>query len=150
MPFDSHDETLVGIARKAISWAFAFLLIGAGGDYIASQFGLEKELLFLNDILSALFVAVLVITYERRRRKRIRERLEVIELMNHHVRNALQIISLSPHAHQREENLGLIREAIGRIEWALREILPGGVHEQLQEKEKLRIAADSHARTSHT
>src|SRR3954462_3954082 len=103
MPFNQNDETLGGIAKKAIVWAFMFLVIGIGGDYIASRYGLERDLLFINDVVSAIFVALLVITYERRRRKRIQERLEVIELMNHHVRNALQIISLSPHAQQREE-----------------------------------------------
>src|SRR5437868_10053270 len=101
MPFDDRREPdfLGGIALKAIAWAALFLLVGIGGDYIATRFGLERDLLFVNDVVSAMFVVFLIITYERRRRKRIRERLEVIELMNHHVRNALQIIALSPHSH---------------------------------------------------
>jgi hypothetical protein len=151
MPFDQGQDQgfFDGIAIKAIFWALLFLVIGAGGDYIATRFGLERDLLFVNDVVSATFVVFLIISYERRRRKRIRERLEVIQLMNHHVRNALQIIALSPHSHQREESLALIQEAVSRIEWALREILPGGVSADLQEKERLRTETQSQPHTSH-
>jgi hypothetical protein len=44
--------------------------------------------------------------------------------MNHHVRNALQAISYSPYA-EHEKQMKLIAESVSRIEWALREILPG-------------------------
>src|SRR5882757_8116929 len=150
MPFDEakDDGFFGGIAFKAIFWALLFLVLGAGGDYIATRFGLERELLFANDVVSATFVVILIITYERRRRKRIRERLEVIQLMNHHVRNALQIIALSPHSHQREESLALIQDAVSRIEWALREVLPGGTNAEFQEKEKLRTETQSQPHTS--
>jgi hypothetical protein len=152
MPFDEvKDEGFFdGVAIKAILWALLFLLLGAGGDYIATRFGLERDLLFVNDVVSAAIVVLVIIGYERRRRKRIRERLEVIQLMNHHVRNALQIIALSPHSHQREESLALIQEAVSRIEWALREILPGGVSSELQQKERLRTETHSQPHTSHT
>jgi hypothetical protein len=117
--------TYASIIRRALLWALVFLVIGVGGDYLAGRFGLEHDLLYLNDLVSAIVIAALIVIYEYRRRKRIQERLEIIEQMNHHVRNALQLISLSPHAHQREENLALIQEAVDRIDWALREVLPG-------------------------
>jgi hypothetical protein len=146
MPFDDGRDAglLGGIAMKAIAWGALFLLVGVGGDFIATRFGLERDLLFVNDIVSASFVVFIIITYERRRRERIRERLEVIQLMNHHVRNALQVIALSPHSHERDESVAMIRESVARIEWALREILPGGMPEELQEKEKLRSDTQSH------
>lgn len=114
-----------GIAGRAILWAVIFLAIGVGGDYIADHFGLQHDLIYVNDVLSTVVIAGLVVVYERRRRKRIEERLEIIAQMNHHVRNALQLISLSPHAKEREENVALIQQAVERIEWALREVLPG-------------------------
>jgi len=46
--------------------------------------------------------------------------------MNHHVRNALQSISLSPYADQAQQ-IQLLDESSRRIQWALREILPGEV-----------------------
>jgi hypothetical protein len=151
VPFDDERNpgVLGGIAMKAIAWGVLFLLVGAGGDYIATRFGLERDLLYLNDFLSMAFVVLLILSYEFRRRKRIRERLEVIQLMNHHVRNALQIIALSPHSKQREESLAMIQESVARIEWALREILPGGVNGELQDKEKMRTSTQTHAHISH-
>jgi hypothetical protein len=147
---DERNPGLTGrIVMKAITWGAMFLLIGAGGDYIATRFGLERDLLYLNDFLSTSFVVLLILSYEYRRRRRIRERLEVIELMNHHVRNALQIIALSPHSKEREESLVMIRESVARIEWALREILPGGVNGELQQKEKLRSATQDQPHISH-
>ena len=44
--------------------------------------------------------------------------------MNHHVRNALQAISYVPYAEQAKQIL-LIQQSVNRIQWALREILPG-------------------------
>jgi hypothetical protein len=131
---------------KALLGGLLFLLVGIGGDYIATQFGLERDLLYLNDFLAATFVATVIATYERRRRKRIGERLAVIELMNHHVRNALQVIALSPHAQQREQNVEQIQQAISRIEWALREILPGELTDEILNST---TAALEHAQQPH-
>jgi hypothetical protein len=128
------------IASRAILWTLLFLIFGVGGDYLAREFGLEHDLLYLNDVISAMFIGLLIIIYERRRLKRIQEKLEIIELMNHHVRNALQLIAFSPHAHQREENLALIQQAVERIEWALREILPGGDLNEIHKKDRERVA----------
>jgi hypothetical protein len=50
----------------------------------------------------------------------------VIAEMNHHVRNALQAIALSPYA-EKSKQIELIGESAERIQWALREILPGEV-----------------------
>jgi two-component sensor histidine kinase len=52
-------------------------------------------------------------------------KLEVIRLMNHHVRNSLQVISFAALAPQQKELASEIRDAVQRIEWALREVLPG-------------------------
>jgi hypothetical protein len=113
------------MAIKIVLWMLLFLLIGVAGDYAASRFGLEKDLLYVNDVISALIIGALVFSNERRRRRRVLQRLEIIQLMNHHVRNALQVIAFTPHTAQREENIAQIDEAVKRIEWALREILPG-------------------------
>jgi hypothetical protein len=51
-------------------------------------------------------------------------RLQVIQLMNHHVRDALNEISLSTFAIDNQESINAISEGVARIDWALREILP--------------------------
>jgi hypothetical protein len=51
--------------------------------------------------------------------------MRVIADMNHHVRNALQPILYSPFLQEQAEQVRTIQEGIRRIEWALREVLPG-------------------------
>src|SRR5579859_2316088 len=50
-------------------------------------------------------------------------RLQVIGEMNHHIRNALDIISLSTYTIQDKQAVAAISQAVERIEWALCEIL---------------------------
>ncbi|HJS99984.1 MAG TPA: hypothetical protein VJ756_12915 [Terriglobales bacterium] len=51
-------------------------------------------------------------------------RLQVIAELNHHVRNALEVICLSAYITHDEEAIRRIMQGVNRIEWALREILP--------------------------
>src|SRR5512141_1792563 len=53
------------------------------------------------DAVFALIVAALfyrVLAYDRERRARVMERLETINQMNHHIRNALQVITFNAHS----------------------------------------------------
>jgi two-component sensor histidine kinase len=58
------------------------------------------------------------------RRQFIRERLHTISEMNHHIRNALQVISLYSGKQSDETTVTAIGQAVNRIEWALSEVLP--------------------------
>ena len=51
------------------------------------------------------------------------QRLQTIALMNHHVRNALQVLAYSQYERDRTRQAQIIRDAILRIDWALKEIL---------------------------
>jgi hypothetical protein len=62
---------------------------------------------------------------ERERRRNIAERLKMIGNLNHHVRNALQSIQLSAYSTQDQEIITSVGDSVQRIEWALREIVPG-------------------------
>jgi len=68
---------------------------------------------------------LVVFFYERRRERELIRKLQVIELMNHHVRNALQPIMYVPYSQDQQQQLTAIQDAVRRIDWALREILPG-------------------------
>jgi hypothetical protein len=61
-------------------------------------------------------------------REMIRARVTTIAEMNHHIRNALQVIKIlvayPPDADQRSKQIKLINESVDRVEWALREVLP--------------------------
>jgi NAD/NADP transhydrogenase beta subunit len=60
----------------------------------------------------------------------VRRQLETIAEMNHHVRNALQLISFSAYYTHDQETISTIRQGAERIEWALREILGSGAMER--------------------
>ena len=81
----------------------------------------------LSDGVTSLAIGLLsfqLIRGHQERRAKLRQKIEVIADMNHHVRNALQVISLSTHGKENEEEIAAIRESMGRIQWALRELLP--------------------------
>lgn len=78
----------------------------------------------LDDIIIGFLVALVVFAYEQRRYRAILEKIRMISAMNHHVRNALQSISFAPYTEQ-EKQIRMIGDSVNRIEWALREILPG-------------------------
>jgi hypothetical protein len=78
----------------------------------------------IDDIIIGMFAALVVFSYEQKRYRATMEKIRVIAGMNHHVRNALQAISYAPYTEQAKQ-IKLIGESVSRIEWALREILPG-------------------------
>ena len=50
-------------------------------------------------------------------------RMQVISEMNHHIRNALEAISLTTNSIQNQECVRVISESVDRIDWTLREVL---------------------------
>ena len=90
-------------------------------DQISVRLGLTSAERFADDLLGGLIVGVISFLYERSRARHLASRLQVIALMNHHVRNALQTIKYAQHT---DQHVKLIDESVARIEWALREILP--------------------------
>ncbi len=82
---------------------------------------------FLAEGFSALVVALLaakVIQMTRQRHQLLLARMQVIGEMNHHIRNALSPLSLSLDDTENQHLKGVIEDAVDRIDWALREILP--------------------------
>lgn len=115
----------------ALGFGLIVLLSGAVLDVLVQQVQHHHEALWsaiaLSDYLAALIAAALfyrVLWYERARRRAIRRRLEIIAEINHHVRNAVYVISLSTHSSQDVEMVRLIQDSLKRIDWALKEILP--------------------------
>jgi hypothetical protein len=95
--------------------------------------GLHAETTRIDDVLLGLVAAALVLLIQRqqdRELRRQRQSAAVIEQMNHHIRNALQVIvSRASLDHEAKPELQQINEAVARIDWALREILPSSAGE---------------------
>jgi ABC-type nickel/cobalt efflux system permease component RcnA len=67
---------------------------------------------------------------EKAKRDAVRQRMRTIADLNHHIRNALQVIRYAGGSKSAQDatQLQLINEAVARIEWALREVLPQYSH----------------------
>jgi len=102
-----------------------FFVFGSLSDFWLQRHVATLWIAIADDALAAIGAGLLVFFYERRNARNMIRQLEVIRLMNHHVRNSLQVISFSTSVPQQRELADKVQEAVGRIEWALREVLPG-------------------------
>jgi hypothetical protein len=107
---------------RSILAGFGIFFLGSLSDLWLHQHAGRLWVEIMADALIGVGVGLLVLLYERRQRRDIIRKLEVIRIMNHHVRNSLQVISF---AAQQEELAKEVQAAMKRIEWALREVLPG-------------------------
>jgi hypothetical protein len=85
----------------------------------------SHDLILLSNLLIGLIAGALVYVLsmrERQRQEYVECRLRVIADMNHHIRNALQVITFYSRKGEKQE-VGIV-EAVERIQWALREVLP--------------------------
>jgi proline racemase len=87
-------------------------------------------MLIVSNTITGLFAGGLfyqIVREEKIHRELIQARMETIAELNHHIRNALQVIRFWG-AQQRPSldamQLQLINDSVDRIEWALREVLP--------------------------
>jgi signal transduction histidine kinase len=116
------------IVLYAVIAGLIMFTIGVGMDMMVVREGETRLLAFgISDGLAAAVAGFLVyrlLQYEQERRARLRDKLAVVSDMNHHVRNALQVISFHAYSNADREQLEAVKESMERIEWALKEILP--------------------------
>jgi two-component sensor histidine kinase len=106
-------------------------LVGFGFDRLLARDGVTRnDILLTSNLLTGIVAGFLFYSLtdnERLRRNVMRERLRTIAEMNHHIRNSLQVITYATATQQSNESVEMIRSSVERIEWALREVLPGHV-----------------------
>lgn len=117
--------SLKGRAIYSFSLGAGIFLLGVSLRTLLDNWGVSGVAAAVDDLLIGLLAGVLVFAYERHQHKQILEKMRVISEMNHHVRNALQPIMYSPYLQEQAEQVRTIQEGTRRIEWALREVLPG-------------------------
>jgi hypothetical protein len=125
---DSDPQAGSLMRRIGLSILLGFSLFGLGAmvNMVLERRHVVGWSLYLDDALLGLFAGLLVFFYEQRRHRAMMDKIRVIADMNHHVRNALQAIALSPYA-EKSKQIQLIDESAERIQWALRKILPGEI-----------------------
>lgn len=119
---------------------FGIFILGVALRTVLDKLGVEGVPALIDDLLVGIVAGAMVFAYERHQHKLVLARMRVIAEMNHHVRNALQPILYSPFLKEQAEQVRLIQEGTRRIEWALREVLPGEV-EPAPPESKTRPAA---------
>jgi len=120
---ESWRKLLLAAAGFAV---VAFLVTEVMHYLLVPDFGPYRERIMAEGgsalILGMLAAKLLHSAY--RARQHALARLHVIAEVNHHVRNALEVILLSAYVTRDEEAIRRIMEGVNRIDWALREILP--------------------------
>ena len=134
-----HSSTLNPTARSLLAaglrfkWAvFSAVVIFAAVYWInawLAHHGLRRDATLLDNFLLSGLVLALGIAQQLRHERQLerhRQLMAVIADMNHHTRNALQVIvSRSALSIADSEAIGDIQQAVRRIDWCLREVLPG-------------------------
>lgn len=92
-------------------------------------------------ISTAILSSLVVFVYEQKRHRATEQKLRIIAEMNHHVRNALQVLISSTIYSTSRDEIAYIAEAVGRVEWALREVLPGTARASYKARERSRRTA---------
>jgi hypothetical protein len=105
-------------------------LIGVVLDRLLLKEGLPRlDMLIFSNGLTGLFAGGLFYQMAREAkasRALVEERMKTIAELNHHIRNALQVIKFlgGQRSGLDAVQLQLINDSADRIEWALREVLP--------------------------
>ncbi len=104
--------------------------VGFGFDQLLVREGVSSMgVMLLSNVLTGIVAGALFLQNRLRaqeKQKLLEQRLEKVAEMNHHVRNALQVVSFYRHQITDPEAGRLLQESIRRIEWTLEEVLPRG------------------------
>lgn len=133
---------------RAVLYGLIVLACLLLADQLSMRFGLRESQRVIDDLFGAFIAGLLVYRHEFSQSKYLKEKLKTIEMMNHHVRNAMQVIVDSVYVHGHSRQLDEIQSSVDRIDWALKEILPGKVLDQYHPPEKARPDNAENAKSS--
>jgi len=129
LPVESSWSRHSGLVSLLV--AVIVSLIGVVLDRLLLKEGLPRlDMLVFSNGLTGLFAGGLFWQMAREAkasRDLVAERMKTIAELNHHIRNALQVIKFlggQKRTGLDEVQLQLINDSADRIEWALREVLP--------------------------
>jgi len=94
-------------------------------DQLSMRAGLDGSQRVVDDLVGGLIAGTVVYLHERRRRRQLNEKDRIHELANHHIRNALQLLTLVQYEPEKATQMEIVDSCVRRIDWTLREVLPG-------------------------
>ncbi len=116
LPYTRQCFILAGLAFSIV------VLVAFAADLVVLR---HPDWMIADSLLIALGVALLVFRYESQRGRALAEKLRVIRDMNAFIRNELQVLYASMDR-PKSARVPAIERSVERIDWALRELLPGG------------------------
>jgi hypothetical protein len=130
------------VRRAAYSFllGFGIFLLGLALRTILDKMDVGGVTAIMDDVITGIVAGLMVFAYERHQHKLMLDKMRIIAEMNHHVRNALQPMLYSPYLKEQAEQMRIIQEGTHRIEWALREVLPGETEPDLANSKSNRAA----------
>lgn len=144
------DESLWSRSSSLVSLIVAVVVsvLGIVLDRVLVKEGMPRlDLIVISNVLTGLFAGWLFYQMAKEAkasRELVRARMKTIAELNHHIRNALQVIKFLG-GQQRSGldamQLQLINDSVNRIEWALREVLPRYPLDTANDEEDLRANA---------
>ncbi len=125
-------------ALAGFSVAMFIFVAGEALDWLLAHGFVPHIVNMLTDVVVALSVGCLVFKIlcdAQDRHNAMVNRLERIAEINHHIRNALQVIAYHARSEgsQNQKVIEDVNAAVTRIEWVLREVLPEGEHPRRSE-----------------
>ena len=117
-------------------WFVALLALAVGFLAVAASFGFDWmtygaiRRVYASDLLEATVAAVFsgaALLKLQARRRELLTRMQIVEDVNHHVRNALASVVLSASLREDEELNALVKDACERIDWVLNDVLPQSI-----------------------
>jgi|SRR3954463_4977264 hypothetical protein len=113
---------------KTLVTLLAVSLVGILLDRLLVRDGFNRaDLVIASNVITGLFASLLVYRVSSRQQQQQESeqaRLVMVMEANHHIRNALQSISLMAQMNADEKQMEMIRESIRRVDWVLREVIP--------------------------
>lgn len=130
--FWARQSGLLSIMVTVVVTALGFLL-----NVLLFDEGIpRKDLMLVSSLITGVIAGWLFyqfLRYERSKQEAVQQRIHTVSELNHHIRNALQVIRYAGGAKSTSDatQLQLINEAVARIDWALREVLSKYPHGEI-------------------
>ena len=117
-------------------WFVALLALTVGVLAVTASLGFDWmtygaiRRVYASDLLEAAVAALIsggALLKLQSRRRELLTRIQIVEDVNHHVRNALASVVLSASLREDEELNALVKDASQRIDWVLNDVLPQSI-----------------------
>ncbi len=118
-------DTVPSVKQRISLAVVAFLVVFVVGYASDAMINRHPTWRLADEISLGIAAAVVVYGYERQRSRMLAEKVRVIRDMNAFVRNELQVLYATLNAPEKAR-VPAVERSVERIDWALRELLPGG------------------------